>query len=118
MFTPVKNEDAAFSFNPLTHSNDTESSTGKANKLPVGQRKPAIFTGTKPQMETEISLSPFYSIKELREGPRSGTNTWRVLLREFTNMSLRHHPKFSSLLWEKNNENAFIKEIQKDVGVS
>lgn len=69
-------------------------------------------------METEISLSPFYGIKELREGPGSGTNTWRVLLREFTNMSLQHHLKFSSLLWEKNNENAFIKEIQKDVGVS
>lgn len=53
-----------FLLHPLTHSNNTESSTGKANKLPVGKRKPAIFTGTKPQMETEISVSPLYGIKK------------------------------------------------------
>lgn len=53
----------------------TESTTGKANKMPVCKRKPAIFTGNNPQMETQISVSPFFCIKKASEGPGSGTNT-------------------------------------------
>lgn len=64
-----------FLLHPSIHLGDTESSTGKANKQPVWKRKRAIFIGAKPQMETEISASPFYCIKKLSEGPGSGTNT-------------------------------------------
>lgn len=62
------------SLSPPSHPNDTETSTGKANKPMMCKRKPAEFVGTKPQMEIEISVSLCYCNKTLSEGPGSCTN--------------------------------------------
>lgn len=47
------------SSHPPTHSKAMESSTGKANKLPLCKRKPGIFIVTKPQLGAGGFSQPF-----------------------------------------------------------
>lgn len=57
----------------LTQTTQNQAQT--VDRVPLCTRKPAIFIGAKPQMETEISVSPFNCTKKLNKGPGSGTNT-------------------------------------------
>lgn len=71
---------------PLTPSNAMESTTGKANQLPLCKRKPAISKVTKPQLGTRGFSQPFLLHQETKGRPRfSHKHTWKTFLHEFTN---------------------------------